>query len=303
MDLTEQNLETIATIRLHNMTIEEMAEADRQAGSRLHFSDGVWWREVKPFFYLPANFLTRIIPSQAKPKPWLALGGYYHMVPPGTGGNGVIVTNEVSDPASYQLASVKSDKRRQIRRALAFFRIRRVDNLSDLLGDGFCIYLDWSKRTKNVRDRLSRAAAFRRWITPLFHHPYKLILGAYAEDRLVAFQISAAVEGAANISFSFSDSSFNALTPKSALNYAYVKICAQHGEIHKACGGFRSLKESLEHYKSELGFQHVSYPAFVSLRSVLRPLVRLVLPTEYRRLMGQYPSEAPSAEAIHYAHS
>src|SRR5271157_3822382 len=118
MDLTDQNLETISSLRLHNMTIEELAEADRRAGSRLHFSDGVWWREVKPFFYLPANFLTRIVPSHARPKPWLAVGGYYHMVPPEVGGNTVIVTNEVSNPASYQLASLKSEKRRQIRRAL-----------------------------------------------------------------------------------------------------------------------------------------------------------------------------------------
>ena len=50
MDLTERNLETIASLRLHNMTVEELAEADRRAGLRLHFSDGVWWREVKPFF-------------------------------------------------------------------------------------------------------------------------------------------------------------------------------------------------------------------------------------------------------------
>ena len=95
MDLTEQNLETISSIRLHNMTTEELVAADRTAGSRLHFTDSMWWREVKPCFYLPANFMTGIAPRQAKPKPWLALGGYYHMVPPGSSGNGQIVTNEI----------------------------------------------------------------------------------------------------------------------------------------------------------------------------------------------------------------
>ena len=82
MDLTEQNLETISSIRLHNMTTEELVAADRTAGSRLHFTDSMWWREVKPCFYLPANFMTGIAPRQAKPEPWLALGGYHHMVPP-----------------------------------------------------------------------------------------------------------------------------------------------------------------------------------------------------------------------------
>ena len=42
MDLTGKNLETISSIRLHNMTVAELAEVDRRAGMRLHFSDGVW---------------------------------------------------------------------------------------------------------------------------------------------------------------------------------------------------------------------------------------------------------------------
>jgi hypothetical protein len=293
MDVTEQNLETISSIRIHNMTIEELVEADRRAGARLHLSDNVWWREVKPFFYLPANFMTRIVPNQAKPKAWLALGGYYHMVPPGSPENGQIITNEVSDPAGYQLTSLKANKRREIRRALAFFRIGRVTELNDLWGDGYRIYLDWERKIKSGRRRTS-GAAFRRWITPIFQHPYKLIVGVYAQHQLAAFQISEAVEGVANIACSFSDSAFNSLTPRSVLNYAYVKICAQHGQISKACDGFRSLKGSLESYKSELGFQHVSYPAFISLRPVIRPLVRLLMPTEYRRLLGQYPAESPT---------
>ncbi len=292
MDLTEQNLETISAIRLHNMTIEEMAEADRQAGERLHFSDGVWWREVKPFFYLAANFMTRIVPQDAKPKPWLALGGYYHMVPQGVTANGAIVTNEVSNPAAYQLEALRANKRREIRRALAHFRICRVEKLSDLLGRGYHIYLDWRRKTKDAPGKLSRGA-FSRWISDNFHHPYRLILGAYVEDKLVAYQIIDAVDGVANIWRTFSDSSFHSLTPRSALNYAYVRICAQHGQIVKACDGFRSLKDSLERYKLELGFRHVTYPAFIALRSVLRPFVQLLMPVEYRRLMGQYPAESP----------
>jgi hypothetical protein len=293
MDLTDRNLETISSIHLHNMTIEELVEADRRAGSHLHFSDGVWWREVKPFFYLPASFMTRIIPHQAKPKPWRALGGYYHMVPEGVPANGLIVTNEITNPASYQLESPKANKRREIRRGLAFFRISRVEELNDLLGDGFRVYLDWEKRTKNLRIKRSNPVVFEQWITRTFRHPYKLILGAYAQNQLVAFLIADAVEGVANISESFSDSSYNALTPKSALVYAYVRICGRHREIRKACGGFRSLKDSLEHYKSELGYQHVSYPAFISVRPLVRPLVRWLLPLEYRRLMGQYQTPSP----------
>ena len=97
----------------------------------------------------------------------------------------------------------------------------------------------------------------------------------------------------------FSDSSFNELTPASALIYAYVKICGWPSRIVKAWHGLRGLNDSLERFKSVLGFQHVSYPAFVSLRPVVRPLVQWLMPTQYRRLTGQYtnPSSIVSSEA------
>jgi hypothetical protein len=298
MDLTEQNLETISAILLHNMTIQEMAEADRQAGSRIHFSDGVWWREVKPFFYQPANFMTCIVPRQAKPKPWVALGGYYHMVPPGASSNGVIVTNEISDPPGYGLHSLQPKKRQQIRRILSLFRVARVEKLNDLLTDGFRIYVDWEKR-KNPRVKRSKAA-FEDWITKQYHHPYKLILGIYAQEQLAAFLIAKAVEGIANAEDLLTDSSFERLAPSLALRYAYAKIAAQSPGIRNTCDGFQTLIESLEHVKSLLGWQHVSYPAFICLPAVIRPLVRWLLPMEYRRLMGQYAQ--PQASVVPCRH-
>jgi len=292
MDLSEENLEAISSIRLHNMTIEELAEAEGKAGSRLHFSDGVWWRQIKPFFYLPANFMTCVVPHQAKPKPWLALGGYYHMVPPGAPSNGAIVTNEISDPSVYGLQSLQAKKRQQIRRLLTQFRIARVEKLNDLLTDGFRVYLDWEKR-KNPRAKRSNPAVFGRWMTNLFHHPHKLILGSYDRERLVAFLAAEAVEGVANATDLFSDSSYARQAPSVALRYAYAKIAAQSPAIHKVCDGFRSLIDSLEHLKLLLGFEHVCYPAFIMLRPVVRPLARWLMPFEYRRLMGQYPTESP----------
>jgi len=293
MDLAAQNLEVISSIHLHNMTIEQFVEEERKVGSHLHFSGGVWWREVKPFFYMPANFMSQAVPRMAKPNPWLALGGYYHMVPSGAASNGAIVTNEIRDPANYGLQSLQGKKRQQIRKLFTQFRYARVEKLDDLLGDGFRIYLDWAKR-KNPRVKRSNPAVFARWITSLFHHPHKLILGSYHGERLVAYLTAEAVEGVANATDFFSDSNYAREAPSVALRYSYAKIAAQSPAVYKVCDGLRSLIDSVEHLKLLLGFQHVPYPAFISLRPVLRPLVRRLLPMEYSRLMGEYPTEIPS---------
>jgi len=297
MDLTDRNLETISSIQLYNMTTEELVEAEKMMGRRLHYSEGTWWKQVKPFFYLPANFMTRVVPQQCRPKPWVALGGYYHMVPTGAPRNGAIVINEILDPSSYGLNSLQAKKRQQMRRLLAQFRIARVERLNDLLTDGFRIYRDWEKR-KNPRIKRSNPAVFEKWITRLFHHPHQLILGAYDQSRLAAFLTAEAVEGVANATELFTDSSYAKTAPSVALRYAYAKIAAQSPGIYKVCDGFRSMVESLERIKLLLGFQHVPYPAFINVRSFFRPWVRLLLPTEYRRLMGQYRTETPVAPVV-----
>lgn len=293
LDLSAQNLDTIRSIRLHNMTVDEVVQADSQEGSRFHFSKGIWWREVKPFFYHPAAPMSQIVPHAAAPAAWRALGGYYHMVPPGAPSNGHIVVNEMPDLANYTLDNLNKSVRYEIRRGLSTFRIRPVADLQELLTDGYRVYLEWEGRTENVRVRRRDPVVFRRWITAVFSHPYGLILGAYSEDRLSAYVIVHAVAGVADLAKCFSDTSSYRYAPSSALNYAYFKICAQSPGVHKACSGLRSTKDSLERYKAKLGFRHVAYPAFICLRLVIRPLVRWLMPMEYRRLMGQYQTESP----------
>jgi hypothetical protein len=288
MDLTQHNLETIRGIRLHDMTVEELVAADRQVESRFHFWKGIWWREVKPFFYQPAWFMTPAIPYQNTPKPWSALGGYYHVVPNHTFSNGSIVVNEIPSLNTFQLGSLSKKVRYEIRRGLSQLEIRQITNLDDLLGDGFRIYLSWEMRTGNVRVSRSRFADFREWISRSHRHPYNLILGAYHEDRMVAYVMGHAVGGAANLTKSFTDPAFFNRGSSTTLIYAFGQIGAQTPTIRKLCNGLKSTKESLEQFKSRLGFQHISYPAFIHLRFGLHSLVRRCMPDQYRRLMGQY---------------
>jgi hypothetical protein len=290
MDLVEQNFAMMSTVRLHNMTADESVEADRPLGMKFHLSEGIWWREVKPFFWQPATVTARVTPGVSAPNTWLALGGYYHMVPEGAESNGAIVANEISDPVGYDLKSLKR-KRNQILRALAAFRIQPVSNLQDLVTSGYDIYLDWERRIGDVRTKRSNPEAFKRWISTVLAHPHGLILGAYSGDRLVAFMTIYATDGVANCSKIFSHSEFSQQTPSSALLYSFVKIASNNPEIRRVWHGLRHTNPSLQRYKAVMGFELVSYPAYIYLRAGIRPVVRWCFPSQYRRLMGQYPAE------------
>jgi len=291
MDLVEQNLATISTVRVHNMNVKELVEADRKLGMKFHFSGGIWWREVKPLFYQPAMITTRIAPGAASPHLWSSLGGYYHMAPDGAESNGAITANEISDPVGYDLKSLKR-KRNQIQRALGFFRIQPVTSLQDLLTSGYDVYVDWEQRIGDVRTRRSNPETYRRWVKSVLEHPYGLVLGAYAEERLAAFMTIYAMDGVANCSKIFAHSDFHQQTPSSALLFAFVKIAGNNPEIRRVWHGLRHTNPSLQRYKAVMGFDLVSYPAYIRIRAGIRPLVRWCFPSEYRRLMGQYPAES-----------
>ncbi len=288
MDCTEQNLENIRLIHFHNMDVKEMVDAGSTIGSQFHRSQGLWWRKVKPFFYQPLPFLKPVIPHQAEPNLLKALGGYYHRVPAGALSNGTITVNEIKDPPNYDLEMLKIKVRNEVRKGLKTVVIRQINNLDDLTDDGCQVYMSWKGRTKDVLGGGFDEQNFRRWITQIFQHPHVLILGAYFENKLIAFVLAYAVDGIAELSKTFSHSSFQNLKPVSALNYCYIKICQNNPEIVKICNGLRSHKPSLEEYKFKLGFQHISYPAYIYLRPLIRPMVRLLFPIQYKRLMGQY---------------
>ena len=295
MSYLAENLELIRSTRIHNMSVEEVVAADTNLESKFHRSKGVWWREVKPFFYQPAAFMTPITPHEMAPAPYVAIGGYYHVVPDGCNRNGSITVNEIADPAQYDLDRLRKGVRYSIRRALTTLQLGRVKSLETFLGDGHRIYSRWEEKFKDLRVKRSDPKVFRAWGTRLLAHPHKLILGAFDGDRLVAYIIAHAIEGVGELSKAFTDPEYYQLTPASALTYSYVKICGNNPQVGRACNGLRSLNVSLEQYKVSIGFRPVSYPAYISIPAPIRPLVRRFFPAQYRRLMGQYEAESNGA--------
>jgi hypothetical protein len=297
MDFMQRNLEFIHTTVLHNTAVDEFVQAEQRVESKFHRAKGVWWREVKPFFYYPAVPGMAIVPGEFFPKPWRALGGYYHRVPKDAAANGQIVVNQVPDLQQFRLDRLKKKVRYDIRHGLSTFELRRITLSEDSLEQAFYIYSAWEKRIGDVRVRRSNPAVFRAWATRVLQHPFNLVIGAYQGQRLAAYIITSAVEGCADVSKSFTALEFYPESPTSCLYYAYVSICAHSTGIQSACNGLRSMNVTLQQYKEKLGYSPVCYPAFICLRPVIKPLVRHFLPRQYRRLMGEYPEQAVSPEA------
>lgn len=305
MRQADANWETIRSIHLHDMSVEEAVNAASKVESRFHYSKGVWWEEVRPFFYSPAASALVIAKGQSAPSPLLALGGYRHLLPSEDGANGWVIANEIPYLHSYRLESLRSMVRHNIRRGLRRLRIAKVMNLDNLLKDGYQIYRGWLQRHPDARIKRSSPDVFERWIRRVYQHPYQLVLGAYEGDRLVSFIIGESVMGTANIAMCFTHTDYYRLTPNTPLVFAFITICQRNPAIQKSRHGLRGFGEELTQFKENLGYKQIAYPAYISIRGPARPLARWFFPNQYRRLMGQYEEECravPSTGGTEAAH-
>ena len=297
-ECAEANWERIRTIHLHDMTVDEAVDAASKVESRFHYSKGVWWEEVKPFFYAPAAPAMAFEKGSSAPNPLLALGGYRHLLPTQKGANGSVVANEIADLHSYKLEYLRSMVRHNIRRGMRRLRIAQVTELRDLLRDGYGIYVGWAQRHPDVRIKRSSPEVFQRWITRVHAHPYQLVLGAYDGDRLVSFIIGESVMGTANIAMCFTHPDYYRLTPNTPLVFAFIAICQRNPAIRRSRHGLRGFGNDLAQFKENLGYKQVAYPAYISISAPVRPLARWLFPAQYRRLMGQSEGESGAASDV-----
>ncbi len=285
------NWETIHSIHLHDMTPEEAVRAASKVESRCHYHRGVWWEEVKPFFYTPAAPALAIEKGSSAPNPLLALGGYRHQLPAEEGANGWVVANEIPDLRAYRLEDLRSMVRHNIRRGLRRLRIAKVTSLDDLLRDGYEIYKGWLEGHSGVLTKRSSPEMYSRWISRVHAHPYQLVLGAYDDRRLVSFIIGESIMGTANIAMCFTHPDYYRLTPNTPLVFAFITICQQNPAICRSRHGLRGFGEELTQFKENLGYRQIAYPAYISIRGPIRPLARWFFPSQYRRLMGEYDEQ------------
>jgi len=279
----------IARIKLKPLSIEELVIQDLRRGQKIHKHRNVWWREVKPFFYMPTWFLSTFKPEEARPNPFKSIGGYYHIVPEGSYTNGSICVMFVDQLSEYSLENLSNSRTRyNIRHGLRNVQICLVPELEHLLTDGYEVYLSWRHRIGRIYKDRSNPILFRNWITNEYSLPNRLILGAYVDNRLIAFLMGYAVEDTAIMTMLFSHSEYHRLHPVDALFYSFILICKQHPGIKRVCAGLKGTRSTLNDFKNKHGFKEVIYPAYIKMNPLIRPVVKTFMREKYKRLMCHY---------------
>jgi Acetyltransferase (GNAT) domain len=250
------------------MEKSEMPAQHTAGGDQVHYHRGVWWKQLNRCFCMPCSLFEDVDPRESWPDPRHALAGYLHLSPPGTESNATypaIVNDQVKHYSVKRLASKR--KSGMIRGALGNVAVQPV-SVGQLLRYGYEVYWSWHHRVAWGRDRTE--ASFREWILRASGNPKRMVLGAFVEEKLVAFMLPYATGRVVAPSFLASHTDYLKYRPNDVLYHAMLCIARQTPGITMADFGPLCSKATLNEFKLRFGNLR-EFPAY----AIVHPFLRL----------------------------
>ena len=258
------------------MTEEGFARQEVAIGAKVYFNQGVWWREMKPFYCWPLHLLHTINRGESKPPAIHSLIGYEHPVPEKDQANAVLPVIMMRNLRQYSIAGLSAKKRNQVRRGIGSFTIKPIDNIISLLEDGYYVNLSALRRQRWGGDR-SHYSVRRKWVDGVemtFGLPGRENWGAFMDGRLVAYLRAYQIDRVAYIYSMMSHSDYLSQYPNDGLIHKFLLACQQEGTTDKVVFGLKCAKQSLNDYKMKFGFEEVGLPVWRHLNPVVKVVAR-----------------------------
>jgi hypothetical protein len=267
------------------MSIDEYAQQQMGMGSTLRKVNGLWWRQIRPFFYRPLFLFTRFVPGSCPPPPGAVLVGYHHLVPSDEFANSEMRLLVFDNLADYSLDQLPHAYRRNTRKGLKNFEIRRIWDLKHFLTEGFRVYLSFHDRTGwEYKAERTDPNHFTRWARGIFKAPKTVVWGAYSDGRLRAVTISFRVENVIISPTYFADSEALRLRISEAMLHFLRARAAEAPGAKYVFMGVAGSKYSLDDFKMSRGCKLLGLPAYAWLNPVVSFAAKHFRKRDYQRL-------------------
>jgi hypothetical protein len=246
------------------MAVEEYAALEIAMGARLVSSGGMWWRAVRPLFYRPLLPFRELAPDRAAYPALARLGGAQHLVSRGVPANSSMSLLVFNDPQSYSPESLDKSRRRDLRRSMERFVVKRLTDVDDFSSSAYPVYLSFYERTKYAyKNDRTDPCRFAEWARTLMRCQKVCVHGAYRGDELVAVGVSFLVEDALFISSMFAESSAIAeLVSESVLHTMRAQVAGVRG-VNLIFAAMAGMERGLDNFYLLRGAQLEDKPAWL----------------------------------------
>lgn len=259
------------------MTGAKYAKQLTQIGKKTHFYKGVWWQEVKPFYYWPADLFQTFPSKQSRPSMLKALIGFEHIVYNKSEANSILSILSIENLQNYALEKLPKKKRNQIRRGLEKAKVERIMDKNIIIKQGHLINqsaLSRQGRFPNIAKCYTSYTEWEKEINKNFSLIDREIWGAFIKDKLIAYIRTINIEKNIFITNAMSHSDYLSFYPNDALIYTYLTNKKETApDIKRVLFGLYCSKKSINKFKMQLGFQKVDFPLYRWVNPMIKPLL------------------------------
>lgn len=267
------------------LSMDKFACYRSQEGMKLTKVDGIWWAEVRPFFYRPLFPFCQIKPWSTRYPIRCALGGLLHAVPDSVHTTTCMKFHVYDELPDYSLEMLTSNKRRLTRRGIERFRARALASAEELVAEGYEVYREFNARTNYYyqKERIFKDR-FKAWAENLFAFPEINKTGFFLDGKLVAMETSFRIDD-----IIFADNLFsNDLGLK--LNVVdFVQHTLREGASHTDAKylflGLPTGKSSLDSSKVEKGCKVLKMPAYYKVNPFAVCAAKYLMKQSYQKLL------------------
>lgn len=253
---------------------ETFAKEESRLGKQVHFHDGVWWVKIAPFYYKPVHEFRPFSPKSVRPHPLKALGGYSHQVSDSTQANRYVRWNVIQgdDLRLFSLERLNGKRRNMVRGGMRDCQVKMVDQIGELLEEIRVINVSQAMKFENAGEGGTflpseyyniHEAKWREDMLKIFSHKGHQLVGAFVEDKLVAYIDLIKNEDTWMFGAVKSNDEYLKHRPVDAMYFNILSMAVQDSECKRVVnGGGYDERESLTRFKGEFFLKPVSLPYY-----------------------------------------
>lgn len=271
-------------------TLAELAAFEGILGRRSIVANGIYWTEVRPFFYRPLLAYQQIPTQQVKLPASTWLCGFQHAVPPDEISNSSINLLLFQETETYSVGSLSDRHRRQVKAATKQIMIRPITDQEEFKANAYATYVSFYERTRYpFGSQRTRRTFFNWWADELFKVPKVVILGGYLNGRLGGVSVSLMVEETLRYPTVFCDTeSLRAHLPSFMLHAVRAAVAEQRCAQQIFAGLCKiGAERSVDQFYLQRGCHQVRLPTRLQLNPLMAFGLKCLAPGQFGRLIGE----------------
>jgi hypothetical protein len=288
--LRNSQMQEVSEAFLIPITEAELAREYRERGLHVICHQGRYWTEAKiPGLYQPIHLMARLKLEQVTPPTPLCWAFRSALQEDDVSyANGAIPVHLLSNPASYDLHCLSSNRRSQIRSCYKRVKIVQLIGPTLLEEQGYEVLRSSLERT-NYYIKLPSKQNYLTTIKAYTTAKHRIMIAGLIDGKLAGYCYGIAVDGTAYLEYIHMSTEALTTNISTGLTFEFVRACSRCGKIREVVNSPHTPENpGLTVYKEGMGFPVRHIPAKVEINPLIGKFVRWKYPHKYYRFTGQY---------------